>query len=137
MKNKNSFGPITIKDRISDIIAEYLCDDKSSSLTFYNDLMDELKSWQKYHQDNLDKVNSIIHLVNGQSVVSSTLENDWENHYYPHPNQPVYTEEELAAMCDKAASDQEKEKCLEYNLRESEYYDKERNWDDFWENKHL
>lgn len=35
-----------------------------------------------------------------------------------------YTEEELNAMCDKAASDQEKEKCREYNLREAEYYDR-------------
>ena len=35
-----------------------------------------------------------------------------------------YTEEELNAMCDKAASDEEKEKCCEYNLREAEYYDK-------------
>lgn len=33
-----------------------------------------------------------------------------------------YTEEELNAMCDKAASDEEKERCLEYNVRESEYY---------------
>lgn len=35
-----------------------------------------------------------------------------------------YTEEELNAMCDKASSDHEKEKCREYNLREAEYYDK-------------
>jgi hypothetical protein len=35
-----------------------------------------------------------------------------------------YTEEELNAMCDKAALDEEKEKCREYNLREAEYYDK-------------
>jgi hypothetical protein len=35
-----------------------------------------------------------------------------------------YTEEELNAMCDRAASDDEKEKCREYNLREAEYYDK-------------
>jgi len=35
-----------------------------------------------------------------------------------------YTEEELNAMCDKAASNDEKEKCREYNLREAEYYDK-------------
>ena len=34
-----------------------------------------------------------------------------------------YTEEELNAMCDKAA-DEEKDKCREYNLREAEYYDK-------------
>jgi predicted nuclease of restriction endonuclease-like RecB superfamily len=35
-----------------------------------------------------------------------------------------YTESEMDAMCEKAASDQEKEKCREYNLRETEYYDK-------------
>jgi len=35
-----------------------------------------------------------------------------------------YTEEELNAMCDKASSDEEKEKCREYNLREAEYYNK-------------
>lgn len=33
-----------------------------------------------------------------------------------------YSDEELNAMCDKAASDEEKEKCREYNLREAEYY---------------
>jgi hypothetical protein len=33
-----------------------------------------------------------------------------------------YSEEELNAMCDKAASGQEKDKCREYNLREAEYY---------------
>ena len=35
-----------------------------------------------------------------------------------------YTEEELNAMCDKAASDEEQQKCREYNLREAEYYNK-------------
>jgi hypothetical protein len=35
-----------------------------------------------------------------------------------------YTEEELNAMCDKAATENDKEKCREYNLREAEYYNK-------------
>jgi len=47
----------------------------------------------------------------------------WEENYYPEEHQQ-YTEEELNAMCDKAASDEEKEKCREYNLREAEYYNK-------------
>jgi len=45
----------------------------------------------------------------------------WEENYYPEEHKQ-YTEEELNAMCDKAASDQEKDKCREYNLREAEYY---------------
>jgi hypothetical protein len=47
----------------------------------------------------------------------------WEQYYYPE-EYSQYTEDELNAMCDKAASDQEKEKCREYNLREAEYYNK-------------
>jgi hypothetical protein len=43
-----------------------------------------------------------------------------------------YAEEELNAMCEKAASDQEKEKCREYNLRETEYYDKRAELDAKW-----
>ena len=45
----------------------------------------------------------------------------WEENYYPEESSQ-YTEEELNAMCDKAASDEEKNKCREYNLREAEYY---------------
>lgn len=54
----------------------------------------------------------------------------WEENYYPNEykgstvSSVQYTEEELNAMCDKAASDEEKEKCREYNLREAEYYNK-------------
>jgi hypothetical protein len=54
----------------------------------------------------------------------------WEENYYPEEykgstvSSVQYTEEELNAMCEKAASDEEKEQCREYNLREAEYYDK-------------
>ena len=47
----------------------------------------------------------------------------WEENSYSQESSQ-YTEEEMNAMCDKAASDQEKEKCREYNLREAEYYNK-------------
>lgn len=54
----------------------------------------------------------------------------WEEHYYPEEykgstvSSVQYTDAELNAMCDKAASDEEKNKCREYNLREAEYYNK-------------
>jgi hypothetical protein len=47
----------------------------------------------------------------------------WEENYYPEEYKQ-YTEEEMNAMCDKAALEQDKEKCQEYNLREAEYYNK-------------
>jgi len=68
------------------------------------------KSWTSFWEDNMPPW--------GHSDLEAL------SNYFPHPDQPVDTEEELNAMCDKAASDQEKEKCREYNLREAEYYDK-------------
>jgi len=43
-----------------------------------------------------------------------------------------YTEEEMNAMCEQAASEVEKNKCREYNLREAEYYDKRAELDAKW-----
>jgi len=68
------------------------------------------KSWNNFWEDNMPPW--------GHSDLEGLSD------YFPHPDQPVYTEEELNAMCDKATSDEEKEKCREYNLREAEYYDK-------------
>ena len=47
----------------------------------------------------------------------------WEENYYPEEHQQ-YTEEELDAMCERAATEEYKQKCREYNLREAEYYTK-------------
>jgi hypothetical protein len=47
----------------------------------------------------------------------------WEETYYPEEHKQ-YTEEEMDAMCERAATEEYKQKCREYNLRESEYYNK-------------
>jgi len=49
---------------------------------------------------------------------------------WAHPESGVYqpslqyTEEEMDAMCDAAADQEERDRCREYNLREAEYYTK-------------
>jgi hypothetical protein len=47
----------------------------------------------------------------------------WEETYYPEEHKQ-YTEEEMDAMCERAATENDKDKCREYNLREAEYYTK-------------
>ena len=72
------------------------------------------------------------HLTCGKDDSSEEYKKSWTSFWedsmppWGHSDMeaPHYTEEELNAMCDKAASDQEKDKCREYNLREAEYYDK-------------
>ena len=93
------------------------------------------------YQDYLNEILSCD--KNDSSEECKTAWSDfWEEHYYPeeykepkvedimppwgHSDMEAlrYTEEELNSMCDKAESDEEKNKCREYNLREAEYYDK-------------
>ena len=70
-----------------------------------------------------DYLNEFLDKDNQSEECKGDWTSFWEKNYYPEENSQ-YTEEELNAMCDKAASEEEKEKCREYNLREAEYYDK-------------
>ena len=84
----------------------------------------------------------------GETLAEATKEDwvdFWEENYYPEEYKQ-YTEEEMNAMCEHAATENDKEKCREYNLREAEYYNKraeldakvqaESSYDDGWTEKH-
>ena len=53
----------------------------------------------------------------------NVTDKDWEQ-FWEEPETFQYTEEEMNAMCERAATENDKDKCREYNLREAEYYNK-------------
>ena len=102
----------------------------------------------EYHKKELTKTTDLLSLLKGHRPVvdfdytatgekvplscdkddkspecQSAWNDFWEENYYPEEHQQ-YTEEELDAMCERAATEEYKQKCREYNLREAEYYDK-------------
>jgi len=90
----------------------------------------------EYHKKNLTKSIELLSLLKGQrpvdlgseeNITLEATEKDWvdfwEETYYPEEH-TQYTEEEMDAMCERAATENDKDKCREYNLREAEYYDK-------------
>ena len=89
-----------------------------------------------YHKHHASRSYEILELLNGHRPVRFDDYDGWDS-FEPNEKSTLisdkddsseeshqYTEEEMNAMCDKAASDEEKDKCREYNLREAEYYDK-------------
>ena len=84
-------------------------------------VVDENYQMHKLHASRCYELLALLN-GNGKGHIKS-WDDFWEEHHYPEEHSQ-YTEEELNAMCDKAASDEEKNKCREYNLREAEYYDK-------------
>jgi len=80
----------------------------------------------EYHKKYLTKSIELLSLLKGhRSVDFDVTDRDWED-FWKEQDQisQNYTEEDLNAMCERAAVENDKEKCREYNLREAEYYNK-------------
>ena len=111
----------------------------------YNTILSVVDESIEYHKTQLTKSIDLLSLLKGQrpvdfdSSVSTATEKDWEDFWEPtkevskeewaHPESSLYkhlqyTEEEMDAMCERAATENDKDKCREYNLREAEYYNK-------------
>ena len=110
-------------------LEEWVHDAISTSKATPQEIYDVIKNAvdENYHMHKLhaSRCYELLALLNGNGKGHIKSWDDfWEQQDYQKLQSQQYTEEELNAMCDKAASDQEKEKCREYNLREAEYYDK-------------
>ena len=76
----------------------------------------------EYHKKYLTKNIEVLSLLKGNRSVD--LDDVLKERAYYEGWDSQYTEEELNAMCDAAAKQEERDKCREYNLREAEYYNK-------------
>ena len=80
----------------------------------------------EYHKKYLTKSIELLSLLKGQRPVdfgenvTDASAHDFDDFWYGKQ----YTEEEMDAMCERAATENDKDKCREYNLREAEYYTK-------------
>ena len=78
-----------------------------------------------YHKKYYTKSVELLSLLKGHREVDfEVTDKDWENFWQEQDISQNYTEEEMDAMCERAATENDKEKCREYNLREAEYYTK-------------
>jgi len=95
----------------------------------YNTIVKCVDESVEYHKKYLTKSTELLSLLKSQQNLSENVKEAtnydwvdfWEENYYPEEYK-YSTEEELDAMCDAAAEQEEKDKCREYNLREAEYY---------------
>ena len=110
----------------------------------YNTIVKCVDESVEYHKKYLTKSTELLSLLKGQQNLSENVKEAtnydwvdfWEENYYPEEYK-YSTEEELDAMCDAAAEQEEKDKCREYNLREAEYYNQRAKLDaDYKKSKH-
>ena len=105
------------RERLADVIADYLGDEEVSAEKFCTDLTEEVRDWANYHRDQLNKANKVLTHLNVDKI-------EWS-----HPESGV-----------------SKNKEREYNMKEQSYYDKrarldaiseatDKDWTDFWEGK--
>ena len=115
------------RDRLSDVVGDYLTDESLTAKDFYRDLMAEVQSWVDYHEKELKRASEAKELLEGKfecdvkdeeflndvlTGVSSSTDKDWNDFWYSPEAQggwgnTLYTKEQMK----------------EFNKKEQAYYD--------------
>ena len=53
------------RDRLADLIGDYLVDGGTDPRSFYEEILHEVNSWIEYHQSNLNRANEFKTLMQG------------------------------------------------------------------------
>jgi len=116
-----------LRDRLSDVVTEYLTDKSLTAKDFYRDLMAEVQAWVDYHEKELKRASEAKSLLKGEleydvkdeeflndvlTGVSSVTKEDWNDFWYSPEAQggwgnTLYTKEQIR----------------EFNMKEQAYYD--------------
>ena len=104
------------------------CEDLSPQ-DIYDTIVKCVDESVEYHKKYLTKSIDLLSLLKGHRSVDfdyTEIGETYDGWDYTATGEkfPQYTEEEMDAMCERAATENDKEKCREYNLREVEYYNK-------------
>jgi len=57
------------RDRLGDVIGDYLTDEELDARTAYEEILAEAKEWVDYHQTNLDKATEFYNLLLGHRPI--------------------------------------------------------------------
>ena len=104
----------------------------------YNTVVKCVDESVEYHKKHLTKSIELLSLLKGHRPVdfdytatgekfptkTEATKKDWIDFWEETYRPEQYTEEEMDAMCERAATENDKDKCREYNMREAEYYNK-------------
>ena len=115
------------RDRLSDVVGDYLTDESLTAKDFYRDLMAEVQSWVDYHKKELKRASEAVSLLKGElecdvenekflndvvTGISSSTDKDWNDFWYSPEAQggwgnTLYTKEQIR----------------EFNMKDQAYYD--------------
>ena len=115
------------RDRLSDVVGDYLTDESLTAKDFYRDLMAEVQSWVDYHEKELKRTSEAVSLLKGElkcdvkdeeflndvlTGVSAATFKDWNEFWYSPEAQGGWGNTPYT-----------KEQIREFNMKEQAYYD--------------
>lgn len=109
------------KERLSEVIFDYLTDENTSAERLYTDIRDEIISSMEYFQKYSDKCRRARDLITDDFFpdlgdyqsdnITDADKNDWNSFW-----------DEVEDSCDTESTEEKRDLCREYNMREVEYY---------------
>ena len=71
------------RDRLSEVVGDYLTDESMSSEQFFNDLKKEVQDWVDYYKKYYDKSSQVLSYITGRAtVISDATDKDWEDFWH-------------------------------------------------------
>lgn len=77
------------KDRLVDLIADYITDEDTNTNELYDDVIGEIDTWIKYHQDNLDKAQKVKETFQQRSYQIQASQFLAEDRITNYPGTPI------------------------------------------------
>jgi len=144
MKPENSYYNQR-RDRLSDVVGDYLTDESLTAKDFYRDLMAEVQSWVDYHEKELKRASEAVSLLKGErecdvkdekflndivTGISSSTDKDWNDFWYSPEAQggwgnTLYTKEQMKEINKKEQAYYDAQAKLD--TKSKYYYDVDRN----------
>jgi hypothetical protein len=70
------------RDRLSEVVGDYLTDESIPSEKFYNDLKKEVEDWVDYYKKYYDKSSKVLSYIQRESLISEATDKDWEDFWH-------------------------------------------------------
>ena len=70
------------RDRLSEVVGDYLTDESMSPEQFFNDLKKEVQDWVDYYKGFHDKSSKVLSYIQKESLISDATDKDWEDFWH-------------------------------------------------------
>jgi len=123
------------RERLTDVIFDYIQDENTSARQLYLDIRNEIESTQQYHRKYVDKCDELMDHLNGFRDIDLNLSDSEETNYQINANSPY--NDGWTQQLYKDYPEKTEENTFTFEDNSSVGVATSSDWSDFWGDDHI